>query len=148
MVSTSEAARVAAQIGSSLLPDNAQWINRFTVQSHTSNATYVVAQRRSDGVWGCGCKGWTHYRRCKHTADILRRLAAFAERVDPPTFRQPEFVGDTRGGFRQPADKAAPAFNPDTLAMLRSARVAFLDLETKPVKVERTRGKRRVLQLD
>jgi hypothetical protein len=68
-------ATIAAQIGSSLMPDNQQWMNRFTVKSTSSSSVYTVAQRRSDGVWGCSCRGWTHYRHCKHLTDILFRLA-------------------------------------------------------------------------
>lgn len=68
-------ATIAAQIGSSLMPDNEQWMNRFTVKSSSSSSIYTVAQRRADGVWGCSCRGWIHYRHCKHLTDILGRLA-------------------------------------------------------------------------
>jgi len=104
MTQRSQVAQVAAQIGSRLEPDNAAWTNRFTVRSHTSNAVYVVAQRRTDNVWGCSCKGWTHYRRCKHLADILDRLASLP----------------------------AAGFTPELVSLLESARTAFLDLEVKP----------------
>jgi hypothetical protein len=141
-----QAAEIAAQIGSGLMPDNDQWTNRFTVQSSTSSAVYVVAQRRSDGVWGCSCRGWIHYRHCRHLTDILRRLARLAEQVDAPTFRQPQFTGDKRGGFSQPADKT---FNAATLQVLRTARVALLDLDTKQVAVDRSKRVRtRILDLD
>lgn len=55
----------------------------------------------SDGIWGCACPGWRHYRKCKHTSDILRRLAAVS------------------------IEAAAPAVR----SMLLSARTAYLDLE-------------------
>ena len=67
---------VASRIGSSLMPDNKQWMNRFTVKSQTSDRVYTVAQRRADGLWGCSCRGWITHRRCKHLDDILSRLAA------------------------------------------------------------------------
>jgi hypothetical protein len=100
---------IAVQIGSSLMPDNAQWTNRFTVRSQSSSSLYTVAQRRTDGTWGCSCPGWRHHRRCKHLTDILRRLAAL-----PP--------------------QALAAVDPDVLAMLASARTAYLDIgERAPV---------------
>jgi hypothetical protein len=99
-----QVAQIAAQIGSSLLPDNRDWHNRFTVESASSpNTLYVVAQRR-DGVWGCSCWGWKRHRHCKHLADILGRLAVLAAEAQADL------------------DKAA-------LAMLASARTAYLDLD-------------------
>lgn len=71
-----DVANIASKIGSRVMPDNEQWMNRFTVQSTSSNREYVVSQRRSDGTWGCSCPGWRHYRHCKHLTDILGRLAA------------------------------------------------------------------------
>lgn len=68
-------AKIATQIGSSLMPDNAQWMNRFTVKSTSSSSVYTVAQRRTDGLWGCSCRGWTTHRNCKHLSDILGRLS-------------------------------------------------------------------------
>jgi len=127
VINRTQAAEVAAQIGSGLMPDNDQWTNRFTVQSSTSNAVYVIAQRRSDGVWGCSCRGWTHYRHCKHTADILQRLAMLTDQL-----------------ARIPASKT---FNADTIQMLRSARVAYLDLSAKTAATKRFRAKPRKLEL-
>jgi len=122
MISRIQAAEIAAQIGSALLPDNTQWTNRFTVNSSSSSAIYVVAQRRSDGVWGCSCRGWTHYRHCKHTTDILRRLTAVAEKPQQ--------------------------FDADTAEMLRSAQ-RQLDLDIKPREIDTSRHVRvRKLQLD
>ena len=65
---------IASRIGSSLMPDNDRWVNRFTVKSTSSSRVYVVAQQRSDGVWGCSCWGWKRYRHCRHLTDILERL--------------------------------------------------------------------------
>lgn len=67
---------IASSIGSKLEPDNAVWTNRFVIQSQTSNREYVVAQRKTDGVWGCGCPAWTRRkdRWCKHIAELHHRL--------------------------------------------------------------------------
>jgi hypothetical protein len=97
-----QVAEIAEQIGSALMPDNAQWTNRFVVRSHTSDALYNVAQRRSDGSWGCSCPGWRHHRTCKHLHDILGRLSRL---------------------------EARPGLDTDIIAMLASARFAALQLE-------------------
>lgn len=98
---TAQVAEIAAQIGSSLMPDTGTHFNRFTVESQTSSKVYVVSQRRSSGGWECGCQGWTRWRHCKHLADILSRLAEL------PT---------------------VPTFDPSVHDMLASARTAYLDL--------------------
>jgi hypothetical protein len=99
-----QVARIAADIGSSLMPDNSQWMNRFTIESTSSSRTYTVAQRRSDGVWGCSCPAWINRRHCKHLVDILERLAKLTE-----------------------FDVTDPA----VLDMLRSARTTYLDLDSE-----------------
>ena len=75
MVTRPAIAIVAAQIGSTLLPDNDQWINRFQVRSTSSSSLYTIAQRRADKTWGCSCVGWRNHRKCKHLTDVLRRLS-------------------------------------------------------------------------
>lgn len=67
---------IAEQIGSGVEPDNAAYINRFTVPSSSGSSTYLVSQRRTSGEWCCSCRGWITHRRCKHLTEILRRLAA------------------------------------------------------------------------
>ena len=111
-VDRNQVEQIAEQIGSSLMPDNKVWTNRFTVGSRTSSAVYTVAQRRTDGVWGCSCRGWIHHRHCKHLTDILRRLAKVAE-------------------------TAKGELDAAVLAMLASARTAYLDLEEEARAVTR-----------
>ena len=94
-------ARVAAQIGGTLLPDSAGWHHRFQIQSQTSSREYVIAQRDTDDTWGCSCPGWINYRKCKHLTDVLGRLSKVA---------------------------ASPTFDPSTVSMLASARKVYLDL--------------------
>lgn len=108
---------VAAQIGSSIMPDNKVWHNRFTVESQTSSSVYTVAQRNTDDTWGCSCRGWIHHRRCKHLTDILSRLAAL----------------DAAEIYREPVDE--PGRNEKLNAVrqiLSSARMAYLDLDVAP----------------
>ncbi len=105
---TKAIAIVAEQIGSTLLPDNEQWTNRFQVKSQSSSSLYTIAQRRTDHSWGCSCPGWRNHRRCKHLTDVLRRLAGVA------------------------ASAAARAYDAATIKMLASARLAYLELE--PIK--------------
>ena len=123
MTNRDQVAAIAAQIGSSLMPDNAQWRNRFTVESTSSAAVYTVAQRRSDAVWGCSCRGWTHYRRCKHLTDILGWLSTLGEQVQADL------------------DESA-------LQILRSARTAYLDLDQGSTRVATPRRVAAVRHLD
>lgn len=111
---------VAKRIGGGLLPDNSVWMNRFRIESQTNPGTfYVIAQMRSSKVWGCSCRGWQHYRRCKHVADVLQRLARLADQQ--------------------------PVCEPVTAEVLKHARLAFLDLQ--PSK-ESARPKMRARILD
>jgi hypothetical protein len=46
------------------------WIQKWPVQSHSSNRIYVVALS-DDGSWGCSCPSWKFHRRtCKHIREI------------------------------------------------------------------------------
>jgi len=111
-VNKNRVAEIAAQVGSSLMPDNDQW----TVNSQTSDNVYVVAQKRSDASWGCSCWAWRRNRQCKHLRDILQRLSRLAE---------------------QPI-----ACDESTKTLLFSARTAFLDLNVKPIKLTAARQRR------
>lgn len=105
---------IAAQIGSELLLDNDRWTNRFQIDSQTSNRKYIIAQQREDGVWGCSCPGWRHYRKCKHLKDVLRRLVDLAKRM--------------------------PGYN--HLSMMLSARTQYLILEpSKDVAMPKQKGR-------
>lgn len=75
-------AKIAAQIGSTLLEDNDRWMNRFQIKSGSSDRLYVIAQQRADAVWGCSCPGWTHHRKCKHLTDVLGRLSKIADQYE------------------------------------------------------------------
>jgi hypothetical protein len=60
------ALEVIKSVGGSLMPENAQWKNRFQIKSESSSRLYTVAQRKSDGSWACSCMGWIRFRHCKH----------------------------------------------------------------------------------
>lgn len=68
--------RFANKTGVEILPDNAVWTNRFNVRSSSSNRFYTVAQRKTDGIWGCDCMGWKRHRNCKHLTAMMPVLKA------------------------------------------------------------------------
>jgi hypothetical protein len=119
----SQIARVAAEIGSGLLPDNDAWVNRFTVPSTSKPLdVYTVAQRRSDGTWGCSCWAWRRNRRCKHLERVLARLAGYNALSMP--------------------EKCEPV----VAQVLLSARAAFLELDAGD-KIKKVRHKTRQLDI-
>jgi len=71
---------VANRLGATLLPDNAAWQHRFEIKSSSSSRLYTVAQRKSDGVWGCSCPGWKSHRKCKHLSSMMPALQQIAGR--------------------------------------------------------------------
>lgn len=116
-VNEANIAAVADQIGGLLLDDTDKWYNRFQVKSASSSRQYVIAQRRTDNVWGCSCPGWINYRKCKHLTDVLGRLSNVA------------------------ASPASRVFDQATLTMLASARKVYLDLgPTKNIVAPKVKG--------
>lgn len=113
--SRDQVAIIAEQIGSSLQPDNRDYVNRFTVPSSSSSQFYMVSQRRGSDQWCCSCRGWVHYRHCKHLTDILSRLLSISASID---------------------------LDDSVLQMLHSARTAFLDLDSTPVSTRAPRVSR------
>lgn len=75
---------IAGNTDLEILPDNAQWTNRFEIKSESSNRIYVVAQRKSNNEWGCSCPGFKNarngVRKCKHL-DTLRPMLEKAEKT-------------------------------------------------------------------
>jgi len=67
-----------------LLPDNAQWRNRFEIPSSSSDRVYTVAQRKSDGSWGCSCPGWIRHKNCKHLKALAPHLRTLEARAKTP----------------------------------------------------------------
>lgn len=63
-------------IGATLLEDNEQWQNRIQIKSASSTRLYIVAQRKSNGEWGCSCPGhiFYQYQPCKHLQAMLPLL--------------------------------------------------------------------------
>jgi hypothetical protein len=70
-VSITVVEKLAEAMGGEILPDNKQYTNRFEIRSSSSDKLYVIAQRKSDEEWCCGCPGWVftkagRERNCKH----------------------------------------------------------------------------------
>lgn len=72
---------IAARIGATVEPNNQKFVNRFTIESWSTDKNYIVSQRRTDGEWCCSCKGWifnhsrADFKGCKHLIDMLGRLS-------------------------------------------------------------------------
>jgi len=68
-----------------VLPDNTQYKHRFYIPSSSSNNKYTIAQRKSDGVWTCNCRGWLnarnghHNRKCKHITELKPLLESVSQ---------------------------------------------------------------------
>ncbi len=56
--------------GKEKLPDTVAWANRYAVTSSKSGNTYVVAQNKKNGTWGCSCKRWIFKRTCPHLTEL------------------------------------------------------------------------------
>ena len=68
-MSTSTSNLPAIQISinkNDVLPDNAQWKNRFEIHSESSSRVYIISQNIAKGHMGCSCPGWRTRRNCKH----------------------------------------------------------------------------------
>jgi aromatic ring hydroxylase len=52
------------------LPDNAQYTNRFTIHSETTDDEYIIAQHKKTRKWSCSCRGWIKNRHCKHLKEL------------------------------------------------------------------------------
>ncbi len=59
------------QLAKEFLPDARGWTNRFPIKSSSSNRIYNIAQRISDGTWGCNCMGWIRFGYCRHLTNIM-----------------------------------------------------------------------------
>lgn len=57
--------------GLQVLPDNAQWKNRFEIHSESSNRVYIISQNIKGEHWGCSCPAWITRRKCKHLNSIM-----------------------------------------------------------------------------
>ena len=85
-LTTSSRNQLAEAMGGELLEDNKQYTNRMEIRSSSSNKLYVIAQRKSDEEWCCGCPGWVfkkkgQERNCKHLKTLrplLEGLGAVA----------------------------------------------------------------------
>lgn len=90
LVVRSEIIRAANSLGLSILPDKRGWTNRIQIKSESSTRLYVVAQRQSNGEWGCSCPGWIFHRNCKHLRAMLPALRPALEAPKDPM----KIIGD------------------------------------------------------
>lgn len=69
---------VANHAGGELLPDNAQYTNRFQIKSSSSTRLYIVSQIKKTGEWRCSCPRCctNPARTCKHLDAIRPALQA------------------------------------------------------------------------
>jgi len=57
-----------------MLPDNAQWTNRFEIKSSSSNRVYRIAQHKTGEYWGCSCPGYIYGKKGRKQCKHLRAL--------------------------------------------------------------------------
>ena len=58
------------------LADNKTHLNRFEINSASSDRVYIVAQAKASGEWQCSCPGWIMKRPgkprgCKHLKAMM-----------------------------------------------------------------------------
>jgi len=83
---------LASQFNCVLLDDKPGWQHTMGVRSESSDRLYRVAQRRTDGVWGCNCPAWISAKGspkppCKHLRPMLPALNRIFP-ASPPTVRR------------------------------------------------------------
>jgi len=55
-----------------------KWVERWIVESFTSNKEYVVSIADDNKTWGCSCPAWIYQRHrirdgiCKHIREVKR----------------------------------------------------------------------------
>ena len=83
-------ATIAARCNATVVPNAAGWTNSMAIKSGSSNKLYTVAQRTTDGSWGCSCLGWimsakrnNGKRGCKHLNAMMPVLQS-AFKADSP----------------------------------------------------------------
>lgn len=64
-----------------LLEENEQYKNRVQITGSTGNI-YIVAQRKSNGQWSCGCFGFRRHRHCKHLDTMMPELIRLSEKKE------------------------------------------------------------------
>lgn len=52
--------------GAISLPDNDQWMERFSIRSESSDRLYIIAKNKKSGKFACSCPSYRVRRYCKH----------------------------------------------------------------------------------
>ena len=110
---------LAKKFGGELLPDNKGWTNRFSIKSESSSRLYTIAQNKANGTWGCSCKGWIRYRRCKqgfgsaHANEgmKMKKMKKKKRRIEKKLQRLAYVVYHAKEGSRRQIDAAIAYLN-------------------------------------
>jgi len=57
-----------------------RWVDRWYVNSHSSDKEYTVSRAEDGETWGCSCPAWTFQRHrirdgiCKHIREVKSQL--------------------------------------------------------------------------
>lgn len=71
--------KAAQRNGWVILEDNEQYQNRIEISGSTGNK-YIVAQRKSNSQWSCGCFGFRRHRHCKHLDSMMPALLSITNK--------------------------------------------------------------------
>jgi len=72
-----------------------KWVDRWYVNSHSSDKEYTVSRAEDGETWGCSCPAWTFQRHrirdgiCKHIREVKGGL--FDDVSHSPTIRHDDF---------------------------------------------------------
>lgn len=102
-----------------------QWIERWTMQSHSNPAkTYTVARHR-DGHYGCTCPRWKFAKApkpdCKHITALKDELRS----LRPP---EPTVVAVKSDSVTAPAQAVFPTFTPSMAKRRHITRASHVEL--------------------
>lgn len=51
------------------------WSDHIDVPSESGSQTYTVSRWKDTDTWGCSCRGWTNYGKCKHLSALGKQSA-------------------------------------------------------------------------
>ena len=65
-------------------PDTERYKHRFTINSESSDAKYMISYDTAVGCWKCSCRGNIRHGRCKHLSclGLIQRYDVDTKRVN------------------------------------------------------------------